>query len=95
MAHSTCSMATSWAVLKGVVLGEICAAASWRLLVLLPGSTELMRHLTWSVLPYSCLLLGRPGKRSPLFLATLLVQVIRGKTVVMVRSEVEIDCKLC
>ena len=29
MAHSTCSMATSWAVLKGVVLGEICAAASW------------------------------------------------------------------
>ena len=29
VAHSTRSMATSWAALKGVAFGEICAAASW------------------------------------------------------------------
>jgi len=28
-AHSTRSVATSWAALKGVSVGEICAAASW------------------------------------------------------------------
>lgn len=28
-AHSTRSVATSWAALKGVPVGEICAAASW------------------------------------------------------------------
>ncbi len=29
VAHSTRSMATSWAALKGVALSDICAAASW------------------------------------------------------------------
>ena len=29
VAHSTRSVATSWAALKGVALGDICAAASW------------------------------------------------------------------
>ena len=29
VAHSTRSMATSWAALKGVALADICAAASW------------------------------------------------------------------
>ena len=29
VAHSTRSMATSWAVLRGVSVAEICAAASW------------------------------------------------------------------
>ena len=29
VAYSTCSVTTSWAALKGVALGDICAAASW------------------------------------------------------------------